>query len=174
MEGPAVHAPPRSRLPIQDLSTRSTSLEPSRPVSAPPSSTPSATDHCELNSAKRIPLADKTDIKLAVFRGAVSSTLEPDALLPAVEDETEQHEMVTPSINRIPMRATTKLGESEKDKTLQVMHSLSQIPTQLPSKLGRDVVGDRVQGRIPVSAWTPASTRGYVVPHTVARKKWEF
>lgn len=182
----APHFPiPNTRTPSMQPSKRSDASGTKamlRPISAPPSSTPSALRHLTPSTSKRIPLSGKTkDLDLVC---TLSSFYTASPIL-ATPDITKlilanPHKL---SVRGRSMRIPTNFGVRETD----VEHcGLDPSSDDASDRLSRESSRGRSRGRAgskngrrsrsrPVEPTaTPGMSRSYDVPDTVMQKQWEF
>lgn len=162
-ERPVLPAPSEKLPPLQPSKTARTQPRLPRPVSAPPKSTPSGSQHRTPSTSKRIPLGDKTDASLAPFDSAPAYTM-------------EQH-IASPG-RKSPDRAPAP-GEASYHPTEEATPARPGRPVQVPTKFGDDEEEEEealeAHGQKRGRPGTPARvSRSYDVPPTVARKRWAF
>ncbi|KAF1846035.1 uncharacterized protein K460DRAFT_406260 [Cucurbitaria berberidis CBS 394.84] len=163
-----------------------------RPVSAPPKSTPSGPRHRALSTSKRIPLTDKTEDVLATIDTTPLYAKEWNASPVKPEDTTTTKAAEsTPSplkrgrITRVP----TKFGDgSISSEDVGTINQFSVTSGKLRGRESRNSSRGRSKSRSVNSSenWsrnttspsTPAArpdiARSYDIPPTVSRKRWDF
>ncbi|KAF2113122.1 hypothetical protein BDV96DRAFT_151501 [Lophiotrema nucula] len=124
-----------------------------RPLSAPPSTPALNTRSHPPSTTKRLPLLDKTEESLATF------------------DSTPIYirEAFAPS----PPHSPSPSPRAERMLSLDAEEELNQA-VRVPMKFGDEEVVVGMRGNNKKVLKTPGMARCYEVPHTVARKAWDF
>jgi len=179
-----------SRLPRMQPSKTSRKPLHTRTVSAPSVSTPSAAHHRTPSTSKRIPLGDKTEETLALFKneGLLNEERNPiRQLKPGLRQaEDDDDTMNSPRSAAAPsrtktLRLPTNFGDDLESRPAPRLMPGTPRPKARPRSVsstrgrGTSKSRSRSRGRTPAtSAATPGMSRFYEVPHTVARKQWDF
>ncbi|KAF2832329.1 hypothetical protein CC86DRAFT_401098 [Ophiobolus disseminans] len=155
-----------------------------RTASAPSVSTPSAMRHHTPSTSKRIPLSDKTEETLTSSGTALERNEEhyqshalERGLRQTHEDNTLSSQWcATASQYTTTLRLPTKLGDA-LERFMPGTPRAKARSGSASSTRGRGTSKSRSRSRgrsrvTPIA--TPGITRSYDVPHTVARKKWDF
>jgi len=178
-----------SRLPRMQPSKASRKPLHTRTVSAPSVSTPSAARHRTPSTSKRVPLGDKSEETLALVEAGPLLGREPNPFRPlersirlADDDDTMNSQRSAATSQRTKtLRLPTNFGDDLESRPAPRLMPGTPRPKARPrsvsSTRGRGTSKSRSRSRVRNPATTeatPAVSRFYEVPHTVARKQWDF
>lgn len=146
-------------------------------TSAPILTTPSGPRHLSPNKAKRIPLGDKTD-EVVVTTDITTPYVGNSPFFPATRVLQAGRVDIEIGLNgarKVVSRIPTKFGdEPTPSKTRQgkTIRRSRDVSGRVATRSQSDSKSlSRSKGRRPT---TPGAAKSLEVPHTVARKKWDF